>query len=72
MRDLLTVGRAIGLLETGKSISFTDRHSNVSRSTVRAWFTEFQQQENISRGKSSGRRPKTTSWSNRLLVGIAR
>lgn len=72
MKNLLTVGRAIGLLEAGKSISFTARHLNVSRSTVRAWFREFQQQGNVSRGKSSGRRPKTTPRSNRLLVRLAR
>ena len=60
MKDLLTVARAIGLLEAGKSIPLTARHLKVSWSAVRVWFIEFQQQRNVSRGKSSNGRPNTT------------
>ena len=72
MKNLLTVGRAIGLIEAGRDVSFTARHLNVARSTVRRWWTQFQQSGDVERRKSSGRRMKTTPRSNRLLGRLAR
>ena len=72
MKDLFTVGRAIGLLEAGKSISFVSRHLKVARSTIRQWMKQWIEKENFSRSKPSGRPPKTTPRSDRVLVRIVK
>ena len=72
MKDLFTVGRAIGLLEAGKSISFVSQHLKVARSTVREWMKRWSEQGSFSRRKSSGQPQKTSSRSNRLLVRLVK
>lgn len=71
MKSLLTVGRAIGMLECGRSQSQVARILNVSRRSVRRWYIEFRNSQNVSRGKSTGPHFKTTPRSNRRLLRLA-
>ena len=67
-----TTGRAIGMLECGKSFSHVARKLRVSRQIVARWWTQFLQSETVVKRTSSGRSPKTSRRSNRLLVRIVR
>ena len=66
-----TTGRAVGMLECGKSFSHVARKLGVSRQIVARWWTQFLQSETVVKRTSSGRPPKTSRRSNRLLVRIA-
>lgn len=71
MKDLFTVGRAIGMLQSGKSIHFVSEFLHVSRRTVSRWYRQFLAEENFVRKKASGRPKKTTPRGDRLLRRIA-
>ena len=71
MKNLFIVGRAIGMIESGRSIKFVSQRLGVSRSTVRKWKIEFEETGTVERRKSTGRPLTTTNRSDRLLVRIA-
>lgn len=71
MKDLFTVGRAIGMLQCGKSQSFVANVLNVSRKSVRRWYACFLRDGAVVRRKSTGRPQKTTQRSNNLLRLLA-
>lgn len=71
MKNLFLVGRAIGMLECGRSLSFVARHLGVSRTSVRRWQSEFTRTGGIQRRKSSGRPKATSLRSDRLLMRTA-
>ena len=63
MKNLFLVGRAIGMLECGRSIRFVSQRLGVSRSTVKKWKIEFEETGTVRRRKSTGR-PSATCGCN--------
>ena len=71
MKNLITVGRGIGMLQCGATVSEVARSLGVSRTTVRRWRRRFAEDGYAERRKPTGRPLKTTPRSDRRLRRLA-
>lgn len=71
MKNLVIVGRGIGMLQYGANVSEVARSLGVSRTTVRRWRRRFAEDGYAERRKPTGRPPKTSTRSDRRLRRLA-
>lgn len=72
MHDRFVIGRAVGLIEAGKTFRWVADHLNVSVGVVHKWYAAFSELGTVRRRRASGRPRVSSDRDDCLLVRLAR